>query len=231
VDRGVGRLYDILEEQNCIDNTLVVFLSDNGGKIGAGADNTPLVQGKGSVCEGGIRVPLLLHWPGKVPTGTKFEHPISALDLYPTLANLAGATIPPKKEIDGVDIWHAQLNNSSPRRNSPIFALRHWNGFHNVGIRIDNWKATRRGPKSAWQLFAIDKDVAEAEDLSGEHPDVLQSMITQAASWSETHTRPLWFDNQNAEKSWDEKEMPVYDSTFRFMQHQEQDRNANDAGR
>ncbi|MEO1525239.1 MAG: sulfatase-like hydrolase/transferase [Planctomycetota bacterium] len=214
VDRGVGRIVEALQESGTLDDTLIVFLSDNGGKIGGGADNGPLSRGKGSVCEGGVRVPMFFHWPGQVPAGESFTHPISSLDLYPTFAKLAGATVPSDQKLDGRDIWKSLIQKRNARADESLFFLRHWNGFHNVGIRRDQWKALKRGPKSAWQLFNLNEDIRESQDVSGLFPTIMQSMIEEAASWSKTHTRPRWFITEQAEAAWREKNMPVYTSTF-----------------
>lgn len=214
VDRGVGRLVEALKATDTFDNTLIVFLSDNGGKIGAGSNNAPLSQGKGSICEGGFRVPMFFHWPGTVPSGQRFEHPVSALDFYPTFARLAGAAMPKDKQLDGKDIWVAFLSSRNPRADESIFALRHWNGFHNVGIRRNQWKASKRGPNSAWKLFNLDQDISEEDDVSEQHPAIVRQMVSEAQQWSRTHKSPRWFDNDKAERSWMTKGMPRYSSTF-----------------
>ena len=214
VDRGVGRLVDSLKSTNTLENTLIVFLSDNGGKIGAGADNGPLQQGKGSVCEGGFRVPMFFHWPGQVAAGKRFAHPITALDFYPTFARLAGATVPTEQKLDGKDIWHAVTAGKNPRPGKSIFALRHWNGFHNVGIRRDKWKAVKRGPNGPWELFDLNEDIGEQHDVSQQHPDTVKSMVGEARQWSTSHTKPRWFLTQSAEDAWSQMDMPVYARTF-----------------
>ncbi|NNE01397.1 MAG: sulfatase-like hydrolase/transferase [Pirellulaceae bacterium] len=214
VDRGVGQLVDTLKSTGELENTLIVFLSDNGGKIGAGANNAPLTQGKGSICEGGFRVPMFFHWPASVPAGVRYDHPVSALDFYPTFARLAGATIASGKQIDGKDIWDAFLADRSPRQGETIFALRHWNGFHNVGIRKDQWKASKRGPNSPWNLFNLDDDISESNDLSGKHPEIVSEMVDEGRKWSQSHTQPRWFDNEKSEAAWKMDGMPKYQSTF-----------------
>ena len=114
VDRGVGRIVNALQDVQAFENTLIVFLSDNGGKIGAGADNGALSGGKGSVTEGGFRVPMMFHWPAQIASGTIYQHPVTALDYYPTFSRLAGANVPQDQQLDGVDIWNALKNNKSP---------------------------------------------------------------------------------------------------------------------
>ena len=205
VDRGVGKLVNVLKKNGSFENTLIVFLSDNGGKIGAGANNGPLTQGKGSICEGGYRVPMFFHWPEKVAAGKRYDHPVTALDFYPTFAKLAGAGIPADQQLDGHDIWDALQADRSPRADQCIYALRHWNGFHNVGIRRNEWKASKRGPNSQWNLFNLDEDISEQKDVSAQHPEIVKQMVRQAGKWSESHTQPLWFDTEKGREQLERK--------------------------
>lgn len=216
VDRGVGNLVESLKATDTFDNTLIVFLSDNGGKIGAGSSNAPLSQGKGSICEGGYRVPMFFHWPAEVSAGQRFDHPVTALDFYPTFARLAGGDIPSNKKLDGRNIWDAFQAGQNPRENETIYALRHWNGFHNVGVRRNEWKASKRGPNSPWQLFNLDEDIGELTDLSAKHPKLVEQMVVEARKWSQSHTTPSWFDNLKAAQAWKDKGMPKYDATFKL---------------
>ncbi|WP_442505137.1 sulfatase-like hydrolase/transferase [Novipirellula sp. SH528] len=212
VDRGVGEVVKALEQTDELNNTLIVFLSDNGGKEGAGSDNTPLNKGKGSVYEGGFRVPMFFHWPSVVPAGKRFEHPVSTLDFYPTFARLAGATVPTDKELDGKDIWQDFLADRSSRTGQPIFAMRHYAEFSNVGIRQDQWKACCIGKH--WTLFNINEDISETKDLSRSYPEVLQNMISAAEKWSHGHTQPLWFYTAKEGEKWTENEMPNPEAIF-----------------
>lgn len=219
VDRGVGQLVDALNQTGQLDDTLIVFLSDNGGKLSLGANNAPLREGKGSTHEGGYRVPMLFHWPKNIPAGKHYHHPVSALDFYPTFARLAGAPVPPNKHLDGLDIWDALLADRSPRPGQMIYTLRHRDGFSDVGARRDNWKITRtfRGP---WQLFDIATDIGESRDLSARHPEVLGDMAATAKAWASTHqeVQPRWFDSLKAAAKWRDDDMPNYRSDFQVKQ-------------
>lgn len=213
VDRGVGELVDALEETGAYENTLIVFLSDNGGKLSLGATNQPLRDGKGSVSEGGFRVPMFFHWPAGIKGGEVFEHPVSSLDFYPTFAALAGAGIPEGKDLDGKDIMQAVVEGKSPRSGEMIYAVRHRDGFSDVGGRVDHWKLRREGT-GPWQLFDIEKDVGETRNLSALHPELMQSLIREIERWSRTHTEPEWFYTLEEGEKWEEKAMPRYEETF-----------------
>lgn len=216
VDRGIGKITEALKGTGAFDNTLIVFLSDNGGKLGAGANNGPLSEGKGSVADGGIRVPMFFHWPAGLEGGRQYDHPVSSLDYYPTFAALAGAEVPYSQKLDGLDILSAVKANQSAREGKAMFALRHFNGFHNVGIRQDRWKATRKGPNSPWELFDITTDLGESKDVSSQYPERVKEMVGAAKVWSQAHIDPLWFDTPNGAKYWKDKNMPDYARTFTF---------------
>lgn len=213
VDRGVGELVKALKARNEYENTLIVFLSDNGGKLSKGANNYPLREGKGSTCEGGYRVPMFFHWPANIPSGKKFDYPVSALDFYPTFATLSGASIPKSKKLDGKDIWQDLIEDSNPRKDEPVFVLRHREGYSDVGVRQNEWKALKTN-ENPWKLFNIENDLGETNDLSKEHPEQLKQMVLEAQNWSNTHTEPQWFDPEELQKDWVEQEMAKFKQTF-----------------
>ncbi|MBU2951007.1 sulfatase-like hydrolase/transferase [Tamlana agarivorans] len=217
VDRGVGELVKTLKETNQFDNTLIVFLSDNGGRPDKGANNAPLKGRKGDTYEGGFRVPMFFHWPNKVPSGKHFEYPVSALDFYATFTGLANAKIPEGKHLDSKNIWDDVVAGKNPRAGDPIFSMRHRSGFSDVGVRQDEWKATK-AYNSPWKLYNIKKDIGEKHDLGTKHPKVLKEMVSKAEAWSKTHTEPQWFDPENLSKVWKEDHMGAFLTTFEISE-------------
>ena len=213
VDRGVGRLVDTLKKTGKFENSLIIFLSDNGGKESLGADNGPLREGKGSVFEGGYRVPMFFHWPNHVPAGQRYPHPVTALDFYPTFARLAEAKLAADKRLDGVDIWDDVLAGSNPRRTEFIYALRHREGYSDVGARLGQWKICR-AYNTKWKLYNLEEDLGEMRDLSWRYPEKLREMVAQAEAWSRHHTAPDWFDSVKVRDQWNEAEMPNFEETF-----------------
>lgn len=214
VDRGVGEVVKTLKANNQFDNTLIIFLSDNGGRSDKGANNTPLRGNKGDAWEGGFRVPMFMHWPDYVPAGKRYDHPISALDLYPTFVDLAGGKLPEGNKLEGKNIWNDFVAGKSARPGEPIFAMRHRNGFSDIGVRQDEWKAVK-AYKSKWKLHNINDDIGEKKDLKDQYPDQLKSMVEKAEAWSKTHTKPLWFDPQKLGEIWDEKNMGAFEDHFK----------------
>lgn len=195
------------------NNTLIVFLSDNGGKILQAANNAPLQDDKGSTHEGGIRVPMFMHWPGNIPSGTVYDHPVLALDLYPTFAGLAKATVLKDKKLDGMNIWTDLLANKNPRPDAPMFWLRHHGGGNEVSIRRGNLKAYKKN-FGAWKVFDVTKDPGEKTDLAKPHSDQLNSLVEDGLIWSKSHQEPQWHDTAKGLQTWKEKNMPQYERTF-----------------
>lgn len=223
MDRGIADITAALKDPNgdgdtgdsMEENTLVIFLSDNGGKILQAGNNAPLQDDKGSTMEGGIRVPMFMCWPGKIKAGAVFEHPVLALDFYPTFAGLAGATVPEEKVLDGKDIWSDLLAGNNPRPSEPIFWLRHHGGINEVAIRRGNLKAYRKG-FGFWKLYDVTNDAEESADLAKTNTELIQQLITDGAEWSKTHQDPQWHDTAAGIKSWKEKGMPQYEKTFQM---------------
>lgn len=215
VDRGVGKIVEKLKQTNQFENTLIVFLSDNGGKTIAGANNHPLKEGKGSAYEGGFRVPMFLHWPNVVPAGKTYSYPISALDFYPTFAHLANAKIPEDKALDGVNFWNHFLKEENPRKDQPLFIMRHRKGFSDVAIRKNQWKALKVYQKP-WKLFNIENDISESNDVSNAHPEILKTLVEDGKLWSKTHIQPLWFHIEKEGEQWQQDNMPRFNETFKL---------------
>ncbi len=220
VDRGVKMIVDNLKQLGQYDNTLIIFFSDNGGKLSRGANNYPLRGGKGDTWEGGFRIPMFFHWPKHVPSGLVYKYPISSIDLYPTLAALANAEIPKNKKLDGKNIWDSLMVNAPAHKGEMIYVLRHRLYWHDMGARKDQWKITRAGKsgnrQNPWGLYNVYEDPGESKNLRDEYPDVLQSMLNELQQWTETHkdSMPRWFWSKQEEQYWKEWKMPRYWQTF-----------------
>lgn len=215
VDRGVKNIVNALKESGQYENTLIVFLSDNGGKLTAGGNNYPLREGKGSTCEGGYRTPMFFHWPNVVPKEKKFNYIVTALDFYPTFVRLAGAKIPEGKNLDGKNIWDNFLAGIDSHKDESIFVLRHRIKWSDVGIRKNQWKALKIYNQK-WRLYNLDKDIGEKNDLSSIYPEILHGMVKDAALWGNTHKQPKWWHNKQTGIQWEEENMPHFEKTFKI---------------
>jgi arylsulfatase A-like enzyme len=185
MDQAVGRILDSLETRGVLDDTLVVFFNDNGGRI----ENPPYRGGKGETFEGGVRVPCILRWPDRVPAGRRVAGMMHVVDLYPTLLGQAGASLDQPLPLDGMDMWNTiTLDQESPRR-EVVHALP---GEHidtgPMSIRQGAYKLVDRA------LFNIEQDPAETNDLAAKHPEIYRSLhqrllqLTNERRMPETHT-------------------------------------------
>lgn len=221
LDKQVQVLVDALKERGVYDNTMIVFMSDNGGKGPDeldGRKNSPLRGRKGDVYEGGNRVPMFMHWPAGLKNAPKvYDNVVSGLDLYPTFINLAQAKVPENEILRGTDLIPHVLNNTDARGEEPYFALRVHSPDNWVSARRGDWKAVsvKRGE---WKLYNIKNDIAEDHPVLTE-PEILEDLMKEAEKWSKTHKMPAWFDSYvtyNFEKQWNDCGMPAWDETFRI---------------
>ena len=181
LDRGIARITAALEEARIAENTLLVFLSDNGGLLNMGADNGPLRGGKGTTFEGGIRVPALMYWPTVLQAGTVFAGQMTVADLLPTLLAAANADLNTPKPIDGRDFWPA-ITDGAPAPDGPVVLSRYGQGvFHHAYFR-DDWKLVRVPDGQGGTedlLFDIRSDPHEQRDLAAAHPDVFRQLVAE----------------------------------------------------
>ncbi|MBB3699917.1 sulfatase-like hydrolase/transferase [Flammeovirga yaeyamensis] len=218
VDYNVKRIVDRLEANGELENTMIVFISDNGGKTTAGADNTPLQGKKGDAYEGGFRVPMFVYYPNsKLEKGGTYTHNISTLDFFPTFAGLAGASIPKSKILDGKDVWTNIIEKTDPRKDESIYVMRHFNANNRTGVVRNNYKLYTDGT-GEWQLFDLTKDIGETKDISAKNKKLVSIMKNDVNEWSYTweEKRPEFFDapHYNFEMKWDKFNMPNLERTF-----------------
>lgn len=174
MDEGIGRILDFLDENELAGRTCVIFFSDNGGH--GLSDNTPLRGHKGTLYEGGVRVPCIVRFPGRIPAGSVCREFLSSLEVLPTLAKLAGVKPPSGVTLDGFDMLPVlQGKKASPR--TKMF----WRRRADRAARVGNWKwidSTRGGG-----LFDLSRDIGEARDLSTERPKILRKLRDAYAAW------------------------------------------------
>jgi arylsulfatase A-like enzyme len=199
VDEQIGRIVAALEKQGMLDNTIIIFSSDNGGPIALGATNGRLRAGKGTLYEGGVRVAAFATWPGKIKAGQTIDEPLHAVDWYPTLLKLAGGSLEQKLPIDGKDIWpvltqgkrspHEDiLINVSPGRG----ALRKGNWKLILGGNLnDEGKEPKAKAKKGKQakgklveLFDLSDDPSEKTNRAQDQPEVVQELRARLEAYA-----------------------------------------------
>ena len=191
VDDGVGRLLNALEASALTENTIVIFLSDNGGATNNASGNLPLRGNKGTMWEGGVRVPFAMQWKGRIPAGEDYHHPVISLDILPTIAALAGVPDNPEKPWDGVDLIPYLTGK---KKGAPHDTLL-WRAFHNGDyiIRTGDLKLVRESKaQEEPMLFDLSRDISESNDLGVEFNKQRKTMQTTWDKW-ETDLKPLAF--------------------------------------
>jgi len=184
LDEGVGRIMETLRRLDLEQKTFVFFASDNGGirQYAGGfeniSDNGPLRAGKGSVYEGGHRVPAIAYWPGRIAGGAVTDQAAMTMDLFPTLALLAGAALPEAVTLDGVDLGPLLLDGAEPPERSLFW-------------RHGTMRAVRRGPwklcvgDQAPELFNLAEDLAETRDLARQKPALAGALLAELSEWEQ----------------------------------------------
>ena len=174
MDEEIGKILKVIDEEKMRDNTIVLFMSDNGGSARGGASNAPLNSGKGSVYEGGIRVPAVIRWPGVLPAGKKLDQLTTAHDLFPTLATALGVKPLNKKPFYGQDLWKSFRTGKIVPHKDVLIASQAIALFHR------EWKLVQgqgvNGRPGYRELFLIDADPEERFDLSKVYPELTEAL-------------------------------------------------------
>jgi len=206
MDRAIGTILRTLEQEGIARDTLIMFLSDNGGPVNAGARNDPLRAGKATVFEGGIRVPALMWWPGRVPEGRVSDQVMTVQDVFPTLASVAGGKPLATKPLDGEDLWSAILTGRSVKRGDLFFAVEPGNQTRQLAVRRGPWKLIRRIEKSTGQrtdlLFHLDEDPRETTDLAAKNPQLVRELGDELERWQALHPRCEIFTTLGPHPGW-----------------------------
>lgn len=202
IDWSTGEILKRLQALGLDERTLVVFTSDNGPWLGYGIDGGsagPLRDGKGSLYEGGVRVPGIFRWPGRIPAGRRTDAIAGTHDLLPTIAGLVGTKVPADRVIDGRDLWPL-LSGASERGPHEFF---HYFGggragvINYRGIRDARWKLVLQadgGSVRGTELYDLGRDVGERFDRAKDHPDIaarLQQSARDFFSAFKQHIRPV----------------------------------------
>lgn len=191
IDAGVGRITALLGELEIDDNTLIVFTSDNGAPVHGRRDlpldkdmggwdgslNTPWVGEKGMLSEGGIRVPFLVRWPGRIPGGRVIDTPVSTLDIAPTVLAAAGQESP--ANLDGTNLLPILKDPAAelPRR------TLHWRFWNQIACRDERWKYLSVNARHEF-LFDLASEAHETENLAADHPDILARLRSASHAWA-----------------------------------------------
>jgi arylsulfatase A-like enzyme len=181
----VGRILDALRDHGLANKTLVIFTSDNGGT--QRAVNAPLRGHKATTHEGGMRVPTIAWWPGKIPAGTETDAVTAMFDILPTFAALAGAKLPTDRKLDGVNLWPQLAGQPDAKPAHETFF--YFYGLILNAVRHGEWKLqiaqgnkAAAGEKFTPQLYNLKHDIGEAQDVAAVHPEIVTQLRALAAA-------------------------------------------------
>ncbi|MBL8811208.1 MAG: sulfatase-like hydrolase/transferase [Planctomycetaceae bacterium] len=206
LDDNIGRLTEHLRKSGIDQNTLVFFVSDNGGSgrkpffaYNTGR-NTPLRGDKGQTLEGGIRVPFFVVWPGRLPADKVYHSPVSTLDILPTALAVANAESDPR--LDGVNLLPYLNGENSTEPHDMLF----WRFGPQKAVRKSQWKLIdwrdmEAKTQSGWQLYDLDNDIGEATDLAARHPEIVAELSAAWDSWNRQNIAPIWHGTANEDPS------------------------------
>jgi arylsulfatase A-like enzyme len=193
MDQAIGQVLATLDDEGIAGDTIVLFMSDNGGaaySIG-GADNAPLRGGKGEVFEGGIRAVSIVRWPGSIPSGAKMTDIMTVMDVFPTLADAAGIEAKNEFPLDGRSLWSSIADGKpAPREDYVFFASETPNyGQFNLTIFNDEWKLIQEleqdqlDTENVTHLYKISEDPYEHENLADQYPEVVAGLAARIRNW------------------------------------------------
>ena len=189
MDDAVGRVLETLRKEGLEENTLVFFISDNGGPTPqTTSSNAPLRGYKGQVWEGGIRIPFMVQWKGKLPAGKVFTEPVASLDIVPTVLAAVGIAAKPDDKLDGVNLlpYLGGVKAGSPHD------VLYWRFHAKQAIRSGDWKLVKEQRQGRWELYNLADDVGESKDLADKMPEKLKELDKAWQEWNAQLQAPKW---------------------------------------
>lgn len=202
LDRAIGKMIDELKQQGLFDNTLIFFLSDNGGAHNNQSSNLPLKGFKGNKYEAGHRIPFLVSWPKKFKGGTDFNGLTSSLDIFPTALEAAGVQMNTSLGLDGVSLlpFLTVEKNKSPHEQLV------WRKDAEAAIRLNQYKLIRVKGLGE-RLYDLNQDPGETNDLQLQQPQLFSSMKQQLLTWEKDKMKPIWTEGA----VWDSITLMIHD--------------------
>jgi len=199
MDGAIGNVLTALDETQQRERTLIFFFSDNGGQTAASSDNGVLRERKGTLYEGGVRVPFLVSWPGTIPAGAEFLQPVSTLDIFATSVSAAGITSPAPKPLDGVNLLPHLTGADSEAPHKQLF----WrmSGRRSFAVREGNWKLLRIGDAPA-ELYDLATDVSEKNNVAAAHADVTARLTADLEAWNKQLVDPVFPGSSVKSEDW-----------------------------
>jgi len=194
MDDAVGRVLKKVRKHKLEENTLLFFISDNGGPtLTTTSSNAPLRGYKAQVLEGGIRLPFMMQWKGQVRAGKVYELPVSSLDIHATALVAAGGAVTPDKKLDGADLLPFLAGKNSARPHDTLC----WRMGEKCAIRHGDWKLVKEQGEKEWSLYNLAEDKGEKENLAAKFPARIQELSGLYAAWEKQLQQPKWIRQDN----------------------------------
>lgn len=192
LDDAVGEIHQAVKNADLEEETIIVFVSDNGGASYTGAtDNFPLKGGKLTQFEGGLNVPMMMKWKNEIDAGLEYDFAVSALDIFTTICQAAGVKLPNDRIYDGVDLL-PYLNDENDLLDIPHDEL-YWRADHIWAMRKGDYKMIMSNRDGWLELYNLKEDKSEQFDLRKQQPEMVQQLINLHQAWqTELPERPLW---------------------------------------
>jgi arylsulfatase A-like enzyme len=190
VDDGVGRILERLESLDIIENTMIFFLSDNGGpEPKNGSNNGPLKEGKSSIYEGGNRVPFAMQWTAEIEPMV-YEYPISSLDILPTIAALTHAPLATDRPLDGVNIIPYLKGEKQGRPHQTLYVRKFDDDLY--AVRDGDLKLVTKKKNSVKELYNLQEDLGEENDLAETFPEEVKRLDSLRQNWDAQLINPIF---------------------------------------
>jgi len=197
MDDAVGEVLKKVRQTGLEENTLIFYISDNGGPPANASSNAPLRGHKAQTLEGGIRVPWIVQWKGHLPAGKTYDQPVIQLDIYATALAVAGVKITPDMKLDGVNLL-PYLKGEDTR---PPHEALYWRFGRQMAIRLGDWKLVRHNLSDEMELYNLRDDIGESKDLAKSNPEKLNELKAAWDKWNSTLVEPRWGGPNMAKKA------------------------------
>lgn len=210
LDVNVGKIVAEVNAQGLKNNTLIIFISDNGGPTDSNASiNAPYNGQKGILLEGGIHVPFVMNWPNTIAAGTVYNDPVSSLDIAPTFFELAGGKTPETSSFDGVNLLPYLLGDQAAAPHPDL----QWRFTISAAIRSGDWKLIRL-PDRLPMLYNLSTDQAEQNNVALENLDVTKALLQKLGHWDVGLPHPVFLEGA----IWKKRQLMLYDRKYQLQQ-------------
>ncbi len=210
LDLNVGKIMEAVKKEGLAEKTLIVFISDNGGPVDSnGSINAPLNGQKGILLEGGIRVPFIMHWQGRLPAGKTYNNPVISLDFAATFIEEAGGIITKEDKLDGVNLLPYLTGKMNTRPHETLT----WRFTISAAIRYGDWKLVRL-PDRLPMLYYLPDDISEQNNLAIQNPEQSKIMLKNLGQWDVGLPHPVFLEGAKYKSM----QLDLYDWKYPLVQ-------------